>query len=542
VEVFESYSDRMEQKLDEKLADLSAARILRDSYHALLDNLPVYVLTLDPEGRPDFTNAPARTFAGVDDPAALLDHVHPQDRVKVKDFIESLLADPHPMQTSIMLRGRDGAYRVFEVTGRPYQSPSGERLGYILAAEDITLREQEKELLLHAAEYDPLTDLPTRYVFDQRFDEILMNVGRGARCALLFIDSDDLRGINDRYGFDVGDATVANLAHAIVGAVRPDDLVARLCATEFVVLAEDLGWDEANELSDAVKAAVAQAALVPAAPGMRIGVNIRINVIPEVDLSVHGPRSGAPAESAAGSESRLREALQGVPDMLYRPVYSLDSGALVRCSVRYAYSVDDRMISGEELALGAARHGIARRMGMQIIELALAQVRDTGVACSVPLSLANVLDPMIFERAELAAESTAVGASKLLFEVPDSDAEGIRLPVSWLSAARGSAIGLVHVCNDLSTLVDDHIQIGASDEIALPVTEVADAHGTIRPSAAAAIARWREIGVPITVTHIADRTVLDMLRAAGVTRVSGDALSPAAPSPRQLPPTLPGEE
>jgi|GEM_PF-1351042 len=542
MEAFESYSDRMEQKLDEKVADLSAMRILRDSYHSLLDNLPVHILTLDLDGRPDFTNATARTFAGVDEPAALLDRIHPEDRAKVTAFIESLLADPHPMQTSVMMSGRDGAYRVFEVTGRPYDSPSGDRLGYILAAEDITRREQQKELLLHAAEYDPLTDLPTRHVFDRRFDEILRDVGKGARCALLFIDSDDLRGINDRYGFDVGDATIANIAHTIVDTVRPGDLVARLCATEFVVLAEDLGWKQANELSDAVKEAVAHAPLVPAAPEMRIGVNISINVIPEVDISAPVPAGGERAGSAPDSDSRLRDALQGVPDMLFRPVYSLDDGALTRCSVRYAYSVDDRMISGEELALGAARHGIARRMGTRIIELALVQVHATGIACSVPLSLANMLDAMIFERAELAADSTAIDASKLLFEVPDCDAEGIRPPVSWLSAARRSPIGLVHVCGDLSTLRDDRTQTGASDEIALPVTEVVDAHGEIRPTAAAAIARWRETGIAITVTDIDDRAALDVLRTAGITRVSGDALSPAASSPDQLPRTLPGEE
>jgi EAL domain-containing protein (putative c-di-GMP-specific phosphodiesterase class I) len=228
--------------------------------------------------------------------------------------------------------------------------------------------------------------------------------------------------------------------------------------------------------------------------------------------------------------------------MLFRPVYSLDDGALTRCSVRYAYSVDDRMISGEELALGAARHGIARRMGTRIIELALVQVHATEVACSVPLSLANMLDAMIFERAELAADSAAIDASKLLFEVPDCDAEGIRPPVSWLSAARRSPIGLVHVCGDLSTLRDDRAQTGASDEIALPVTEVVDALGEIRPSAAAAIARWHETGVAITVTDIDDRAVLDVLRTAGIARVSGDALSPAASSPDQLPRTLPGEE
>jgi len=91
VEVFDSYSHRMERKLDEKVADLSAVRALRDSYHALLDHLPAHILTLDPLGRADFTNATARSFTGHDGPTALIDAVHAKDKGAVRAFIESLL-------------------------------------------------------------------------------------------------------------------------------------------------------------------------------------------------------------------------------------------------------------------------------------------------------------------------------------------------------------------------------------------------------------------------------------------------------------------
>ncbi|MDY0339688.1 MAG: diguanylate cyclase [Coriobacteriia bacterium] len=539
IEVFESYSQRIEQKLDEKIAALSSMRALRDSYHALLDNLPVHILTLDLLGRVDFANATTRAFINNNGPTAFLDAVHASDKGAVHAFLESLREDPRSMQMSARVRRRDGAYCVFEITARPYDSPDGERLGFLLVGEDVTRLEQERELLLHAAEYDPLTDLPTRPVFDRRFDEILRNVGKGARCALLFIDSNDLKGINDQYGFDVGDATIANIAHMIVEASRPGDLAARLCATEFVVLAEDLDREDAERLADTIRSTVAEASLVPAAPEMRINVNISISLVPEVQLPAASGNRNERTTAEPSAEHRLIEALRGQPAMLYRPVYSLEDGHLIRCLVRYAYAVNERLISGDELALGAVKHGVARRMGRRIVDLALEQVHLADIPCSVPLSLANLLDPMIFERAELAAESGAVDPSHLLFEVPDCDAGGIRPPASWLAAARRSTIRLVHVCADLATLRADHITLPAGDEISLPATEVLDPSGNIRPSARSVIDDWQALGVTITVTDIKNADVIEQLKALGISQVAGDALSPSAPHIEDIPRTLP---
>ncbi|MBN2248557.1 MAG: response regulator [Coriobacteriia bacterium] len=542
VEVFESYSDRMEQKLDKKVADLAATRALRDSYHALLDTLPVHVLTLDHEGHIDFVNTATRAFIGSTDTADILDALHPKDRDSALAFVESLLNDPRPARSSMSVRRHDGAYALFEVTARAYNSPGGEPLGFVLAGEDITRGEQQRELLLHAADYDPLTDLPTRHVFDRRFDEILRNVGKGARCALLFIDCDDLKGVNDRYGFDVGDVTLANLARVIVESGRPGDLVARLCATEFVVLAEDFGWNEAGELSNTIRAAVAQGALVPAAPEMRLGVNISINVIPEVEPPgadrVRGQLTAAPADA----ESRLLMALQGRPAMSFDPIYSLEDRRLVRCSVRYAFAVDERLVTGDELALGIAKHGVARRIAARVVELALEHTRRTGIPCSVPLTLANVLDPTLFERAELAAAREPVDLNRLLFEISDCDAGGIQPPMSWLAAARRSPIKLVHVCDDLSSLIAEHTAALGADEVVVRLAEVIDRDGQVYPGALPVIAALRESNVIVTVTGVDDPASLEALRSIGVAQAAGDALSPVVPHLDQAPRTLPGKD
>ena len=538
VSILDRYSGRIEQKLDQKTAALDESRALRDSYHALLDHLPLHVLTLDENGRPDFSNQTARTFLGQSDASAMLAAVHPEDAQTASAVIDSLVGDPRPVQTSLRLRRHDGAYSVFELSARPYESPDGARLGFVVAAIDVTQREQQKELLLHAAECDPLTDLPTRHVFDRRFDEILRNVGKGANCALLFVESDGLKAVNERYGFDVGDATVANLARAITDAVRPGDLVARLCATEFVVLAEGLGWDEASDLSDSLCAAIARSSLVPAAPEMRLSVNVAINVIPEVGLLHAAARTAPAAEAGSDSDRRLVEALEGPPVMSFTPIYSLPAGHLARCAVRYAYAVEERLVTGDELALGAAKHGVARRVNMRIVELTLEHARAAGVPCSMQLSLANILDPTIFERAELAASQLAVDPAQLLLEIPRCDTGGIRPPAGWLQAAQHSTIRLVLSCTDLSLLGPGGTSALGADEIELPVSAVLDEAGQPRPNVRELLEQWREAGVVVTITDVEDSSALAALETLGVAQVAGTMLAPAASDLCALPRSL----
>lgn len=538
VSILDRYGGRIEHKLDQKVAALDESRALRDSYHALLDHLPVHVLTLDENGRPDFSNQTARTFLGQPDPSAMLAAVHPEDAQTVAAVIDSLVGDPRPVQTSLRLRRHDGAYCVFEVSARPYESPDGARLGFVVAAIDVTRQEQQKELLLHAAEYDSLTDLPTRHVFDRRFDEILRNVGKGANCALLFVESDGLKGVNERYGFDVGDATVANLARAITDAVRPGDLVARLCATEFVVLAEGLGWDEASDLSDGLCAAIARSSLVPAAPEMRLGVNVAINVIPEVRPSKEAARTAPAADAGSDSERRLLEALAGPPTMSFTPVYSLSDGRLARCAVRYAYAVEERLVAGDELALGAAKHGVARRVNMRIVELTLEHARAADVPCSMQLSLANILDPTIFERAELAASRLAVDPAQLLFEISLCDTGDIRPPAGWLKEAQHSAIRLVLSCTDLSLLGPGGTSMLGVDELEVPESAVLDEAGQPRPDAHQLLKQWREAGVVVTVTDVEDSSALAALETLGVAQVAGTMLAPSANDLREVPRSL----
>ncbi len=103
-----------------------------------------------------------------------------------------------------------------------------------------------RDAMAHLAHHDALTGLPNRRMFEQRLAQVLELSRRSGRsCALLFLDLDDFKAINDTRGHAVGDLVLQAVARTIVGAVRQVDTVARLAGDEFTVLCENVDSEEA---------------------------------------------------------------------------------------------------------------------------------------------------------------------------------------------------------------------------------------------------------------------------------------------------------
>lgn len=105
-----------------------------------------------------------------------------------------------------------------------------------------------RDAMAHLAHHDALTGLPNRRMFEQRLAQALeMSRRTGRSCALLFVDLDDFKAINDNLGHAMGDAVLQAAARAIVGAVRQIDTVARLAGDEFTVLCENVDSEDAAQ-------------------------------------------------------------------------------------------------------------------------------------------------------------------------------------------------------------------------------------------------------------------------------------------------------
>jgi diguanylate cyclase (GGDEF)-like protein len=140
----------------------------------------------------------------------------------------------------------------FESFFSPVYDEGGEVGGVIGVAADVTERKRAEKRLAHQAFHDSLTDLPNRTLFIDRLQQALRGTGRrpGRMGAVLFMDLDGFKVINDSLGHEVGDRLLVSVAERLKGCLRPEDDLARFGGDEFVVLLEDV-----QDPEDAVRVA-----------------------------------------------------------------------------------------------------------------------------------------------------------------------------------------------------------------------------------------------------------------------------------------------
>ncbi len=108
--------------------------------------------------------------------------------------------------------------------------------GWVVTHEDISERRRAEKQIAHMAHHDALTDLPNRLLFHERLEQALAEVRRGKRIAVLYLDLDNFKGVNDTFGHQSGDALLKSVACRLRGAVRETDTVARVGGDEFAII------------------------------------------------------------------------------------------------------------------------------------------------------------------------------------------------------------------------------------------------------------------------------------------------------------------
>lgn len=163
------------------------------------------------------------------------DLVHPEDRMHVLEKInEAINVSGPPIAIECRLQRADGSYCPAEVTiTNLLELPSV--AGLVLNTRDIGERKALEDKLIHQAFHDSLTDLPNRAAFRTNLDHALQS-DTAPHIAVLFLDLDDFKSVNDTLGHTVGDQLLTAVAARIMSTVRPGDTVARLGGDEFAVL------------------------------------------------------------------------------------------------------------------------------------------------------------------------------------------------------------------------------------------------------------------------------------------------------------------
>jgi diguanylate cyclase (GGDEF)-like protein/PAS domain S-box-containing protein len=224
-------------------------------FRSLVQNASDVVLVLSPEQRIEYVTPSVLGLMGDDAesvqgrPIARL--VNAQDRAVVLAFLHEIESDESGGSRSIEFRikHRDGRWITVEALAtRPRD---GSDLGLILTMRDTTERKKFEEQLTHQAFHDALTGLPNRALFHDRLGHALTRRSEDASTvAILFLDLDDFKTVNDSLGHEAGDEILVEVADRLQRCLRSSDTPARLGGDEFAVLLEGI-----SDISEAVEAA-----------------------------------------------------------------------------------------------------------------------------------------------------------------------------------------------------------------------------------------------------------------------------------------------
>ena len=205
-----------------------------------------------------------------------------QDRAFYRDMWRTIRARGH-WQGEIRNRKKDGSLYPAWLTISTVRDGKGRVTNYVGVCSDISRVKQSERRLEHLAHHDPLTDLPNRLQLYSRLDHALERVRRnGGMGAVLFIDLDRFKHVNDTLGHPAGDELLKAVSERLRTRLRDADTVARLGGDEFVVLLEDLaGPERAAEVAQDIIEQIATPFRLSAQRTAHIGASIGISIFPE---------------------------------------------------------------------------------------------------------------------------------------------------------------------------------------------------------------------------------------------------------------------
>jgi diguanylate cyclase (GGDEF)-like protein/PAS domain S-box-containing protein len=262
----------------------SALRDREARLHLVMHQIPAVLWATDREGR--FTSALGAGLNALGIAPEQLIGTHARDHFGTAGDTES-----EASAISTALRGDSASFelawtgRSFACSVEPLRTRTGDIDGALGLAVDITDRKVLETQLTYRAFHDPLTGLANRALFRDRVTHALSRIGRGKHVAIVFLDLDDFKTINDSLGHAEGDRLLAAVGARLVGAVRSHDTVARFGGDEFAILLENLV--SADEALDVV-ARVEESLKIP------IGLRGReVNVTGSIGLAHAAPGDAA---------------------------------------------------------------------------------------------------------------------------------------------------------------------------------------------------------------------------------------------------------
>jgi diguanylate cyclase (GGDEF)-like protein len=351
-------------------------------------------------------------------------------------------------------RSKDGATIPVAYTASAVMS-DGSPSGAVIAFRDITERKAFEDELHHHAFYDSLTGLANRRLLVEHLDQALQRSSLDRKThALIFVDVDRFKSINDSLGHVTGDEFLVAIGVRLKGVVRGNDLLARFGGDEFVVLLEDIaGVDEAVVAARRICQAVAQPMILPDGYEMVATVSVGIaltapgmtadDVLRDADVAMYDAKTkggggiyrvfdqasmGTRSSERLQIEADLRKGLERDElEVHYQPLYSLDGQRILGAEalVRWRHPVNG-LISPMKFIPMAEETGLIMPLGRYVLEQACRQVRSIRDRLAIDLPISVNLSPRQFQESGLlsqvaaALDATGLPSESLIFEITET--------------------------------------------------------------------------------------------------------------------------
>lgn len=245
-----------------------AMREQEEFFRMITENIEDFIAVLDLDGKRLY-NSPSyeklfKNLEGLRGTDSFAE-IHPDDREEVVHTFRETIRTGHGLQIEYRFLLEDGSIRHMESRGGLIQGNKDHAARVVVIARDITERKLAEEKIRNLAFYDALTQLPNRRMLDDRMTHAMASSKRSNHySALMFLDLDNFKPLNDLYGHSAGDMLLVEAARRITSCVREMDTVARFGGDEFVVMLTELdvnresSIDQAGIVAEKIRNALAQ--------------------------------------------------------------------------------------------------------------------------------------------------------------------------------------------------------------------------------------------------------------------------------------------
>ncbi|MNO13505.1 putative diguanylate cyclase YegE [compost metagenome] len=208
--------------------------------------------------------------------------IHPEDLGLFYEVQQELIIQRSSSVIECRIVRPDGEIKWIQGRGRPHFNSLGNLVRLEGVVIEITERKHLEETIHFLAFHDELTGLANRTKFASRFAEVK---GQGEPVALMFLDLDNFKEVNDTFGHEAGDELLKHIAGRLVSLVRSEDMVCRLGGDEFVILLVDLSEDGVLKVMERIRTSLAEGYIYR---GIQVGVSasIGISMSPDGDASL----------------------------------------------------------------------------------------------------------------------------------------------------------------------------------------------------------------------------------------------------------------